>query len=476
MKKNRTEYFLKHIGRLEEAELCDFADGEHVFSQKYELEKEKLLQSLEKRKKRNGKRGAVVAAAAAAAVLATSAGVYAAVSLFSVDVTEDTEHDKVNVQVKKEGETRVLPIKITANYLPEGYEEWEEGNYSLGGAWGEPGLRIDDTGWYTDWSQVMEYYYKDVSSSEIVQVGDAQGILVTHEGYDYPHMEMDLYYGDSGHVITVFASEDISREEFLKVCENLTYEERKGTVSEDGSIFTDENGNIYTLSPSDSAEEETEEEEVAPEALPVYDRVVMEKGETFNHPLLNDVKLKVTDIQIKDTVDTEKINEDTASDYAQVCEYLEGNTLKPYERYVEEWRDKELEKLPLDTVNVKNVEVTMEVTNTSQEAVEDINIYPVWARYSRQEDGTYLLDNSIPGYQQNENFRHASTYGIESDGAPYYFDGSSFPGTTHFYYMNMAAGETKTVHLWFAVPEDELENSYMVFDNSSAVSSMIKLK
>ena len=74
-----------------------------------------------------------MAAAALALTMTATAGVYAAVSMFRVDVTETEGTDQVKVRVEKDGEGQILPIKITANYLPEGYQEWEEGKYSLNG-------------------------------------------------------------------------------------------------------------------------------------------------------------------------------------------------------------------------------------------------------------------------------------------------------------------------------------------------------
>ena len=131
------------------------------------------------------------------------------------DVTENEGTDQVKVRVEKDGDGQILPIKITANYLPEGYQEWEEGKYSQGGVFGGSGISITDGGWCADWNKTVEYILNDVSDVETLQVGDAQGVLIHREGYDYPY-RMDLYYGDSGHVIIVDASQDISREELLK--------------------------------------------------------------------------------------------------------------------------------------------------------------------------------------------------------------------------------------------------------------------
>ena len=63
-----------------------------------------------------------------------------------------------------------------------------------------------------------------------------------------------------------------------------------------------------------------------------------------------------------------------------------------------------------------------------------------------------------------DSFRGSGIYLPAIDGFPYYFDSSAFSQSTHFYNMELQPEETKTVHLWFAVPEDEIGNSYLSFN------------
>lgn len=473
MKKKTTAYFLKHIGRLRETEWFDCADGEHLFSQKYELEKEKLLRSLEKHPGRGAKRGAAVAAAALALTMTATAGVYAAVSMFRVDVTETEGTDQVKVRVEKDGEGQILPIKITANYLPEGYQEWEEGKYSLNGVFGGTGLSITDGGWCADWNETVEYILNDVSDVETLQVGDAQGVLIHREGYDYPY-RMDLYYGDSGHVIIVDASREISREELLKVCENLTYTELTDSVETVTAYQFDAGENGGSFLGSTDGEEEAGETYV--EAIPAGQVKKLNESFADGYGFADAVQLKVTDIRVTDTVDVDKLTEETTGDYASVMEHLDGTTLKPYQRTVSEWKDKKLVERVLDTVHVKNVEVTVEVTNSGDENLDDVNMQPRWDRYTAGQDGAFVLDESIPGYEETGASRGGSRYDIQADNFAYYFDSSAYGGSTHFYNMALDAGETRTVHLWFAIPEDELGNSYLQFNEGSDLENRVLVK
>ena len=357
--------------------------------------------------------------------------------MFRVDVTETEGTDQVKVRVEKDGEGQILPIKITANYLPEGYQEWEEGKYSLNGVFGGTGLSITDGGWCADWSETVEYILNDVSDVETLQVGDAQGVLIHREGYDYPY-RMDLYYGDSGHVIIVDASREISREELLKVCENLTYTELTDS-SETVSAYqfdAGEDGGSF-LGSTDGKEEAGE---LYVEAIPAGQVKKLNESFADGYGFADTVQLKVTDIRVTDTVDVDKLTEETTGDYASVMEHLDGTTLKPYQRTVSEWKDKKLVERVLDTVDVKNVEVTVEVTNSGDENLDDVNMQPRWARYTAGQDGAFVLDESIPGYEETEASGEAA-------------DTISRPITLRTILIPLPMGEAPIFIIWRWMPE-----------------------
>ncbi len=340
MEKKTTAYFLKHIGRLRETEWSeDCARRGALFTGVSELEGRNSSGLLEKHPGRAPKKGAAVAAAALALTMTATAGVYAAVSVFRIDVTENEGTDQVKVRVEKDGDGQILPIKITANYLPEGYQEWEEGKYSQGGVFGGSGHSITDGGWCADWNKTVEYILNDVSDVETLSGGRRPGRADYREGYDDPY-RMDLYYGDSGHVIIVDASQDISRDELLKVCENLTYTELTDSsetvtayqfdAGEDGGSF---------LGSTDGKEEAGE---LYVEAIPAGQAEKLNESFADGYGFADTVQLKVTDIRVTDTVDVDKLTEDATGDYASVMEHLDGTTLKPYQRTVSEWKDKKL--------------------------------------------------------------------------------------------------------------------------------------
>lgn len=436
-------------------------EEKHVFSDKYKKNKENMLKSLKKKRCSRG-----VAAAAAAVVttmvLAATVGVYAAVSYFNIKVTEE-DNDQVRIQVEHTSkESEPHPIKITPKYLPDEYAEYQpqSGKYSPGGEWGVDGITIADCGWCATWEEAQDILMVDVSQVERFQFKESQGILTMHKGYAYPY-DMMLYHNESGHAIGIFAAENVSKEDLLKVCDNLEV-----------TILKDSDEEVTILQKPTG-----EQEIIEMEPQTISDEWVKNIGDSFEiHLSEKPGKIKVTDIQIKDTVDTEKLNENTTYDYATVLECLDGNKPKPFRREVEEWTNEELISRPINVVNLKNVEVTLEVGNPSDEEMPEMPIQPFISRYNQQSDGTLLQDSSISGYEMQENFRGLKRHPLLGDIAPYYFDSSAFTQSTHFYYTALQPQETKTIHIWCLVPEDEINNSYLEFDLGFEQKVLIKIK
>ena len=138
-----------------------------------------------------------------------------------------------------------------------------------------------------------------------------------------------------------------------------------------------------------------------------------------------------------------------------------------------EWNGKELQNRELGTVPMKNVEVTVQVENQSQEPDDDVTMALLWYTMQEQADGTYRLSDQIEGYEKDDNFRGFNSYDVGYE-LPYYFDSSAYVGSTHFFYMSLGAGETKEVHVWYTIPEDMLEQAYVQFPVDEGVYVKVK--
>lgn len=452
MSKKDLDEILRNLGKEVEEEQYNQSIINHEFSEDYKVKRQSVLNSLDTKNQKKIRKP-FVAAAAAALIFCASLTVYAASKMFSVTTTPSEAEDGINIEVSKHTQDYIPPIEITPEYLPEGYAAFEEGKYSLNGEWAGDGLTIVDAGYY------KSYFVPDVSDYEELQIGDAKAVLLYRNSYGYP-WQIYLFYEETGHVIQVFGSDAFSKDEIVKVCENLSYKE----VPEKDPDHT------YSAFAYEAVEEE---EIIVGSMIEENNRIgIGDMAPCFgmiddNILLSEEVEYSVKSINITDQVQTELVNSDTVYDYEQVLEYIQQDgTLKPYTRTVNEWNDGTLEEKAVGTVGVKNVEVTVEVKNGTDRDLEDVNMQPVWKVLSKNDQGKYdVVDeyDALEDYIPEENFRGGSPYGINLDGMAYYFDASAFIGNPHFYNMALAAGETKEVHLWFAIPEDMIDTVYLVF-------------
>ncbi len=418
------------------------------------------LPDIPRHRRKRGLRIPTGAAAAAVLLMTVSGGVYAADRLF--EYTAQQQGDSIEITANANEDVYIPPITVTANYLPEGYSLCEEGSsiwkYSYGGDIGQNGISISDAGYF------HTVTVPDVSYSEQMQIGNASAIINYREGYDFPY-QIFLFYTDTGHVINVFGGSDLTKEELIKVCENLTYVESPEkdpdhvykAFSQDSLIHDTQ---LTLLSDHEIAGGTTLEPS---DIIPLNESIAMTTlagSDESEHPYTVTIK----DIQISDSVDMSSLSEDTTTDLDRVMQYIQDGKLVPFERTVNEWKDKKLQKNTVNTTEVANVSVTMEVANMTDMALDNVNLQPSWKTFKTQEDGTLISCTSIPGYKIDDSFRGVDPYGISPDGYAYYFDSSAFAGTNHFYNMALEPGQTKEVHMSFAIPKDQLDDAYLVFN------------
>lgn len=436
------DYLLEKIGQLEEERQYDICTENHVFTDEYEIKKQRLLNTMEKNQKKEYKIHSFTSVAAALAlVVGLSVTTYAAVKGIQAVISEDKEKNTVTYEVNHEPDDYIPPIEITAGYLPEGYQQWEECKYSPNGEYGANGISILDAGY------LQNYSIGDVSQYEEQQIGDAKAVIIERKGYTYP-WDIFLFYEEEGHVIEVMGCDSLSKKELMKVCEGLTYREAPELDPD----------RTYQAFSYDQLRENEEMETVEAETIPGGN--IKGLNESI---LIDDINYTVTDIKISDTVNTQLLNNENTDDYDQVMKCIQKDgTFAPLTRTVTEWNGEELQTRDLGTVPMKNVEVTVQVENQSEEDNDDVAMTPIWYTLQKQENGSYHLSEQIEGYEKDDNFRGFNCYSVGYE-LPYYFDSSAYVGSTHFFYMSLGAGETKEVHVLYAIPEDMLEQAYVQF-------------
>jgi len=423
---------------------------------------EMTLDNLPDKRKKKHFRWPVPVAAAVAAALTLSFGVYAAVRLIGHTVMENEEKHGAEIRFENEDKVELPLIEITPGYLPEGYKECEKGCYSPNGEYGVQGLTIVQR---IQWDSLFFSGYTDF---EELQMGSAKVLYSYTEGKDAAYDVVMIY--EDGQVIEVYGCKDLSKDEVLKVCENLSYTEMsEPDMAEERTTFAEREDNSDVLAHLDAWAK-------------VQSSHIVEKGEMAVDVLSglkensDDIKMAVTKIEITDDVNVSLMNRNTVYDYENVMNYIQNGKLRPFERIVSETGDTyEIKQRTLDTVSVKNVMVTLKMTNSGSTDYDDVPVYPSWKNLYQIDENYYgiyqnYLGEGIPGYEADEHFAGVNQYGIDPDNRAYYFDSSAYPGSTHFNFTSIKAGETKEMQLWFAIPEDQLDDAYLVFNTSAAES------
>lgn len=425
------------LGQEIERQQFDSAQEIHEFSNKYEMQKKELLKTLERGDKSGkGIRKLLQAAAVFAILVGLSITAYALASqkpAMEAVITNTKETKTMSFEIKRNKAPGSSYIHITPGYLPLGYEAWAYEKYSYGGVAAAGGLTISS---YAAEKDTYEY-----EAYEEQQIGDARTIILDKgiDG-DYPRWFVLMFYEQEGHTIAVWGDKEIEKEELLKICENLTYEE----VSE-------------------KEYREIANEPLEKEKGPVPDSKILELNQKTEFPeYARGFYLQVTDIRISDKVKTELLGEETTNGLEFVEQFItEDKEFASFKRKAFYQRENKVESTVevLNTVSVKNVEVAIRIENTTDKETDDLPIYPLFKKLEKKTAETYEVTEQISGYREENGFLGFEEYRL--GGVPYYFDSSANTGENRFFYTHMLPNSEKEVHFSFAVPEDELETGYI---------------
>lgn len=441
-RRKRFDDLLCQMGEEETIGQFEQMEENHRFSAEYERNKERLLsrvgnssEPLErgtyKRKGGRMKRFAILAACLVF-VLGMSVTVYAAVKYFSVRGEKEEVTGEYTYNFTADGSQKVSKIRIIPEYLPEGFEETEEGSgkYAPGGEIGANGITISSANQYKD------YKIPYVSQVEDTQFNGVKAQLLTREGIEYNHI-IYLFYEEDGQVIEIFGHESVPLDELKKVAENIRYEESE----EDEKVMAFEGTNT----------------EITVEEPDITDQNMFTLGqetEDYSNGRIPDMTMPLFTVDSMEILDkAPELDQNNFRDYQEYQQWVNGDgTLKDYDRESTEWKDNQM-ITHTEKVSQKYVYVTLRMKNPTDKPLKSISVYPRMVCLNKQEDGTYAYDPKM------------ETGGcvLQMDRAPFYFDQSDYSGK-EFYYCDFKPGEEKVIHLCYAIDEDLIENSYIDFN------------
>ena len=408
-----------------------------------------------------------VAAIAAACVLAVSSAAYAGVNLYQWFLEKQGTY---GVAVKIDGDSpskaAVLPaeipeVSLSAGYIPEGMSWTDEYHLQYaendqGGGFSFTFVLLDEN----DLGQVVQD--RNVIDSEEGTFGKYDGVYLKYNSITENgsfNQRIYLVCPDLYRVLEVFIGDDVSKDDAIKVAENLVISENTTMIKTAG---------LPTWS-EDMIAEKTEENademftSVDEKNLPVY-----QIGDTFNldvtgentngEYLTETISAKVDSIQITDDLallDPKKIPQKWA-DAVGTDGKLSANTLN----YVKagDGIDSLDEIVMSEDVNQKLVYATVTYTNHSDEEIDHM-LYLGALLTMKKENGKAQIYLSTE--QAGDGYDRITWDGAAHTGEMVYYSVSEDYGNGGNYISSIKPGESIQLNMAWIVNENDLQNLYL---------------
>ena len=385
----------------------------HTFSPEYNRAKQKLLMNTKKYTPKYSIRTLILAAT----FVVISISALALSLLFSPLGEREAQTGVYDYENHIQSYTDIYSCKVIPSYIPIRYEQNEDEKYHYTDAAGtEHGISIAVRTMYDD-LDVM-----DVSRVEELEIAGMRVEIITKAGSKYNRIA-NCFFEDTGHVVTVFVTEDVSNEELLAIIKGIQLE-----IDEDTVWISAETGVDEMM--GDATSKVDASESPSAQHMIIGEKILFESiGYTVDAINLLSV--------LPDDLQEDKFA--TRTGY-EISPYLQAdNTLKPFERPLTTWDAKQSQLITsFETVDLQLVEVVLSIENLENSAITDVEMAPRM-NYAPKE----LLPDSA----------------IQSDEMPFYFDGTDYPQNNHYYFMDMQEHENRQVRLLFAVAKDRLDEA-----------------
>lgn len=422
----------------------------------------------EQRKRRSKKAARRMLAASLAAVMLCGVTVFAGVSLYRLQLQKTGEHG-VSIEIEQSEETAqntddpsaVIPdVRMDIGWLPEGMVQTGRGKYSFQDTPYQGGVTMTfyrmDTG-----DDKFEVQHGDVISSEEFTANGHPGVYL-----EYPNLYEEeitfnqriyVAFTDVHYVMELYAASDVSKEDVLKIAENVSLVPTQDTNDE--TVVTAQDWSRYVKSFDKTADGEgcRTITSVSVEEM----NQTHKTGERFP---VNDQGLTaaVTDIQITDDL--------SPLDAAQIDERLKSETdengkLRPATiQYLKTGGiDALSQEISSREVSQKLVYAAVEYQNTSSKELTDVLFFGSLARIRQVDGQVQILQDEMPA--DNSEWDRTVNHGLSDSREMLYYDVHGGEKGNN-YIERILPGETVTVHMAWVVMEEELETLYLNLDPS----------
>lgn len=410
--------------------------------------------------------GARVAAAADVCVLATSTIAYAGVKLYHMFLEKQGAYSIVT-GIKTEGSTgkidlpeKIHDIDISAGYIPEGMEwvdelhlEYPEHDRTGGFSFASALLDGDDL------SKVMQD--KNVVDSEERTFGSYEGVYLKYNDLAEDgsfNQRIYLLCPDVYRVITVYIGDDISKEDAMKVVENLA-------ITESDTMM--ETAGLDTWSEMVSPEEslgETSLTSIADDKLPVhqigeaFDLSAFGEDSDGHYTTENQISVCVDSVRVED--DLRLLDQKYVPEEWMAAVGADGKLVNNTLSYVKsgDGVDSVDEIVKTENMKQKLVYATVTYTNKSDREMNHM-LYIGTLMLMNHKDGAYQIYH--PQEQTGDYYDRVIWDGVADAAEMTYSSIYEDYGNGGNYISSLKPGERIQVNMAWIVNENDLNKMYL---------------
>lgn len=329
-------------------------------------------------------------------------------------------------------------VKLNIGYLPEGVIK-SQGKYSLNGEFSEKCFsfifeRVSKKQTFTD-AFILDYEEFSVNGNKsiLADLNDSKRF--------YIFFEKECLF------VTCYVSNDVSNDEIKKVMKNLTVVEGNAT---------DNNGGALSQSTSSNNLHGTVEEGTGTDINIKHSAIKLGQDISYDDNDFNeeaDFNFSVDKIEVLDNISSLDINNFESTILDNIDNYVdEKGNITSYTREIYNYGDgiyTNNELISSETVNRKFVYVTVNVDNSSN-SDKDFNLAQIGLNYLENNNG--ILQPTLENYEpaNHNEINWIDNNNTEKDGFK-----------AGYYFMNVPAKGSKTVHLGFLADEDTLDKLYV---------------
>lgn len=413
-------------------------------------------------------------AAALVATLALGSTVFAAVQAYQWYVEKQGTYSLKTSFSSEQGAQppkQVPQLNFQLNYLPQGMVKnpHEDSKYSNEEHLYQGGVSV--------WTMAMDKTFsptsipltdKYITNYEQLTIQDHEAVYADVDTTGQSGIPFDkriyIAYPEYWQVVEIYIGSDVSKEEAMKIAENLVVQTGEQML---------EFSSLQKWSEKESPQQDIE----WPDSTPTVSKETMLQtlhtvGESFSIPSVTfdgeeiNVSAKVANVQVMD--DFSLLKEDGIDQSMKEQIGADGKLIQNKIDYIKpgDGIDSLNEVVYSENIDQKLVYLTVEMTNNEQKEVQNVHFLGDFASIVETAEGFAVYNRAL--MDNNAETMYVSPTGARTGGEMDYFDVPERGGNGKNYISSIAPGETVTIHIARIVNADELDKLYFSMEPSGS--------